>query len=206
MIIGADQGVFVSDVVLPNTIGLIDDDSDGSTMVDSSSTTSRILHVEKVTQISLVNQSHILVLADKTLWAFPYDMIASGELQVKSVRPISQHAAFFHVGESMGKTLVCVVKTSALTPTTIRVFEPVTSDEDKKSRRAFIKRLVRSGVDNLKPYKDLYLPSEASAISLLRTKMCVSCPQEIGVIDMKSFEVQGKEKTSVLFLNGSNIS
>ncbi|KAG2227132.1 hypothetical protein INT45_003862 [Circinella minor] len=190
VVIGADQGVFVSDVLPPSTTGPIDDDCDGSTMVDSISTTTRILHVEKVSQISLVNQSHILVLADKTLWAFPYDMIASGELQVKSVRPISQHAAFFHVGESMGKTLVCVVKTSALTPTTIRVFEPVTSEEDKKSRRAFIKRLVRSGVDNLKPYKDLYLPSEASAISLLRTKMCVSCPQEIGVIDMKSFEVQ----------------
>ncbi|KAI9267941.1 hypothetical protein BDA99DRAFT_435610 [Phascolomyces articulosus] len=169
VVIGADQGVFVSDVMPPSTVGLVDDD---------------------ISQVSLVDRSHILVLADKTLWAFPYDMISAGELQVKNVRPISQHAAFFHVGDSMGKTLVCVVKTSALTPTTIRVFEPVTSEEDKKSRRAFIKRLVRSGVENLKPYKDLYLPSEASAISLLRTKMCVSCPQEIGVIDMKSFEVQ----------------
>ncbi|KAI8142477.1 CNH domain-containing protein [Fennellomyces sp. T-0311] len=182
VVIGADQGVYITDT----TKVTADDDID----VEPVQSTTRILHVEKVSQISLVNQSLLLVLSDKTLWAFPYEMMVSGELQLKSVRPISQHAAFFYVGECMGKTLVCVVKTSALTPTTIRVLEPVAAEEDKKSRRAFIKRLVRSGTENLKPYKDLYLPSEASAINLLRTKMCVSCPQEIGVIDMKTFEVQ----------------
>ncbi|KAI9491084.1 CNH domain-containing protein [Zychaea mexicana] len=186
VVIGADQGVYISNLETTTTKYEVDQDS----IVDGGPRTSRILHVEKVSQISFVDLSHLVVLADKTLWAFPYDMVAAGELQPKSVRPISQHAAFFYVGVCMGKTLVCVVKTSALTPTTIRVFEPVTSDEDKKGRRAFIKRLVRNGTENLKPYKDLYLPSEASGINLLRTKMCVSCPQEIGVIDMKSFEVQ----------------
>lgn len=145
-----------------------------------------------MSQVSVVDNSQLLVLADKTLWTFPLDAVLSGtELNVKRTRPISQHAAFFHVGECMGKTLVCVVKTSALTPTTIRVLEPVVAEEDKKGRKAFIKRLVRSGSESLKPYKDLYLPSEASAINLLKTKMCVTCPQEIGVIDMKTFEVQG---------------
>lgn len=151
----------------------------------------RILSVEKVSQVELVDNAQLLVLADKTLWSFPVEMLDS-EIQAKKIRPISQHAAFFHVGQCMGKTLVCVVKTSTLTPTTIRVLEPVMAEEDKKGRRKFIQRLVRNGSENLRPYKDLYLPSEASAISLLKTKMCVSCPQEIGVIDMKTFEVQGR--------------
>lgn len=152
----------------------------------------RIVSIDKVSQIDLIDNMQLLVLADKTLWTFPLDSFdGDNEVPVKRFRPISQHAVLFHVGECMGKTLVCVVKTNTLTPTTIRVLEPVVAEEDKKSRKAFIKRLVRTGPANLKPYKDLYLPSEASSISLLKTKMCVTCPQEIGVIDMKSFEVQG---------------
>lgn len=182
IIIGADQGVY--SCKYPKATCQEDDEEED--------TVKRIMSVEKVNQVGIVDNGELLVLSDKTLWAFPIDMVKAGELQAKRTRPLSQHCAFFHIGESMGKTLVCVVKLSTLTPTTIRVLEPVAVEEDKKSKRTFIQRLVRTGSETLRPYKDLYLPSEASNISLLKTKMCVSCPQEIGVIDMKSFEVQGK--------------
>ncbi|KAI9323223.1 CNH domain-containing protein [Dichotomocladium elegans] len=175
LIIGADHGVYISQY--PNNDV-------------TERTTKRIMTYGNVTQVDLVENSQILVLAEKTLWSFPLEMALAGELQYKRTRPISQHAAFFRVGECMGKTLVCIVKTGTLMPTTIRVLEPVAIEDDKKSKRTLLKRLVRNNAENLRPYKDLYLPSEASEINLLKTKMCVSCPQEIGVIDMKTFEVQ----------------
>lgn len=176
LLIGTDQGVYLSsrDTATKNT------------------TVQRIINVEKVTQVELMPESQLLVLADKTLWTFPLEIMAPDvSAQAKRGRSVSQNTAFFHVGECLSKTLVCVVKTNTLSATTIRVMEPVITDENKKAKSMFLlKRLVRSGPVALKAYKDLYLPSEASSINLLKSKMCISSPKEIGVVDMKTFGVQ----------------
>ncbi|KAI8636628.1 CNH domain-containing protein [Parasitella parasitica] len=176
IIVGADQGVFVTKRV-PAT---------------KKSVISRIINVEKVSQIELMPESQLLVLADKTLWTFPLDVLTPNvSPQIKRGRSVSQNTAFFHVGECLSKTLVCVVKSNTLSATTIRVLEPVITDESKKTKSLFsLKRLVRNGPAGLKAYKDLYLPSEASSINLLKSKMCISSPREIGVVDMKNFGVQ----------------
>ncbi|KAI8381366.1 CNH domain-containing protein [Radiomyces spectabilis] len=173
LLVGTDQGVYICKG--PNY-----------------ETVSRFLPLEKVSQIEVVNQAQLLVLADKTLLTFPLDMLTSEAYSpVKRGRAVSQNTAFFHVGECMGRTLVCVVKNNTLSQTTIRVLEPEMTEEGKKSKSMFnLKRLVKSGSVALKPYKDLYLPSEASGIQLLKTKICISSPREIGVIDMKHFGVQ----------------
>lgn len=198
LLIGADQGVYVAR-------------HDPSTQKHA---VSRILHLEKVAQIGTLPDSHIFVLADKTLWSFPYDILSSDHSpasspksppsevaattltnmqQTKRGRPVSQNTAFFHVGECLNKVMVCVVKANTLSGTIIRVLEPVASDEGKKTKSMFsLRRLVRHGPVGLKAYKDLYLPSEASSISLLKSKMCISSPREIGVVDMKNFGVQSK--------------
>ncbi|KAI8380101.1 CNH domain-containing protein [Blakeslea trispora] len=177
VLIGADQGVFVARLD-PET---------------RETTISRIVSAEKVSQTELMPESQLLILSDKTLWTYPVDILSSTPSpQSKRGRPVSQNTAFFHVGECMNKTLVCVVKTTTLGATTIRVLEPVLMDDkSRKTKSMFIlKRIVRSGPVALKAYKDLYLPSEASSINLLKTKMCISSPREIGVVDMKSFGVQ----------------
>ncbi|CAO0797587.1 unnamed protein product [Mucor circinelloides] len=176
VIVGADQGVYVTKRDPATKKNII----------------TRIITVEKVSQIELMPESQLLVLADKTLWTFPLEILASGASpQAKRGRSVSQNTAFFHVGECLSKTLVCVVKSNTLSATTIRVLEPVIMDENKKTKSLFsLKRLVRSGPVGLKAYKDLYLPSEASSINLLKSKMCISSPREIGVVDMKNFGVQ----------------
>jgi hypothetical protein len=176
-LIGTDQGVYVTNKD-PETKKLA---------------VSRVIHLDKVSQIEAMPESQILVLADKTLWSFPLDVLSpSSSSQVKRGRSISQNTAFFHVGECLSKTLVCVVRINTLSATTIRVFEPVVMDESKKTKPMFsIRRLVRGGPIGLKAYKDLYLPGEASSISLLKSKMCISSAKEIGVVDMKTFGVQG---------------
>jgi hypothetical protein len=176
VLIGADQGVYLTK----------------RNPATGDSTVARIISVEKVSQIELMPESQLLVLADKTLWTFPLEILSPGvSAQAKRGRSVSQNTAFFHVGECLSKTLVCVVKTNTLSATTIRVMEPVIIDENKKAKSMFLlKRLVRSGPVALKAYKDLYLPSEASSINLLKSKMCISSPKEIGVVDMKTFGVQ----------------
>ncbi|KAG0188848.1 RHO1 GDP-GTP exchange protein 2 [Apophysomyces sp. BC1034] len=168
ILVGADQGVFMCN-------------SQGMT---------RLSGLEKVSQIKVI-EGQLLILADKTLWIFPLESLSEGAQEMaKRGRAISQNASFFYVGECLNKTFVCVVKTNTLSTTIIRVLEPVPPEESKRTKGLFFKRLVRSATDCLKPYKDLYLPSEASAISLLKTKMCIVSPREIGVVDMKDFGVQ----------------
>jgi hypothetical protein len=144
--------------------------------------------------MEVMNDSQLLVLADKTLWTFPLgDVLDSFDkpLSMKKGRIISTGTAFFHVGECLNKMMVFIVKPNTLSTTTIRVMEPIATEDSKKAKSGFsIRRLVRNGPVGLLPYKNLYLPSEASSIHLLKSKMCISCPREIGVVDMKSFGVQ----------------
>ncbi|KAI8082890.1 CNH domain-containing protein [Halteromyces radiatus] len=183
MLVGTDMGVYVR-------INNNDEEEDGQL-----STMKRVIPLDRISQIEVMEDAQLLVLADKTLWTFPLDDILDTSdnkpLSIKKGRTISTNTAFFHVGECINKTMVCIAKPNTLATTTIRVLEPIATDESKKTKTGFsIRRLVRNGPVGLKPYKDLYLPSEASAISLLKSKMCISCPREIGVVDMKSFGVQ----------------
>lgn len=177
ILVAADQGVYITTTTIPAE-------------KKNNPSMTRIIRIEKVSQIELMADSQLLVLADKTLWTFPLEILSQTVSQQRG-RSVSQNTTFFHVGECLSKTLVCVVKTNTLSTTTIRVLEPVIMDENKKTKSMFrLKRLVRGGPIGLKPYKDLYLPSEALSINLLKSKMCISSTKEIGVVDMKDLGVQ----------------
>ncbi|KAI9303732.1 CNH domain-containing protein [Cunninghamella echinulata] len=216
MIVGTDMGIYVGTVISKknrnnshgdeNSLEFSDDDDNEDNI--QCSTMQRVISLDKVSHIELMEDSQLLVLAEKTLWTFPLDEVldpaidnnnnnsnnnicSSKSMIMKKGRTISTNTSFFYVGECMGKLLVCIVKPNTLATTTIRVMEPIATDDNKKAKTGFsIRRLVRNGPVGLKPYKDLYLPSEALSISLLKSKMCISCPREIGVVDMKSFGVQ----------------
>ncbi|KAI9285741.1 CNH domain-containing protein [Umbelopsis sp. AD052] len=154
------------------------------------STLTRILAIEKATQIEILEEYKLMfVLGDKTLWSFPLEALSNNDPALRRGRKISANVPFFHVGSCLNKVLVCVVRTNTLSATTIRTLEPSSVADGKKAKSPF-SRLVRGNNDNLKVYKDLYLPSEASSINLLRTKMCIACSKGIEVVDMVSFEVQ----------------
>jgi hypothetical protein len=64
---------------------------------------------------------------------------------------IAAHTSFFKTGVCIGKTIVCVVKTSALS-TTVKTFEPVDENIRNKSKPTF-RRLLHGGNDTLKLFK-----------------------------------------------------
>ena len=102
----------------------------------------------------------------------------------------------------LGKTLVCVVKSSTLS-STIKVLEPVDqSARGKKPQTSFMKRL-NGGNDSLRVFKvsltipdfahfqEFYIPTESSSIHFLKTKLCVGCTKGFEIVDLESLDTQG---------------
>ncbi|KAI9273625.1 CNH domain-containing protein [Sporodiniella umbellata] len=199
-VLGGDQGVYLKK---------------GGDLGDS---LTRILTMEKVSQIDVLEQSNlILVLADKILYTYSLDTLLPTETGMKRGRKLSSHVSFFKVGKIWDKsaaamasteeekddingierTLVCFVRYSAMT-STIRALEPCENTESKKKHKN-LNRLIRGNNEALKVYKDLYIPGEASSIQFFKNIICVGSARGFQMVNLSSAEVQ-----SVLDPNDDN--
>jgi hypothetical protein len=159
---------------------------------DASIRPRRVLDCKSVTQIEVLEQHQIvLVLADKTLYSYSTDALEPDESQaiVKRPRKIC-HANFFKAGICLGQQLVAAVKTSALS-TTIKVYEPKEQMGNKNKKSGFAKMMLSTGgADQLKPYKEFYIPTESTSIHFLRSKLCVGCARGFEVVSLETLETQ----------------
>ncbi|KAL1656163.1 RHO1 GDP-GTP exchange protein 2 [Didymella pomorum] len=157
---------------------------------DASIRPKRVLDTKGVTQIDVLEQHQILlILADKTLYSYSTEALDPDEAQAAAKRPKKIcHANFFKSGVCMGQQLVASVKTSALS-TTIKVFEPKENMANKAKKSGFAKMLAQ-GQDQLKPYKEFYIPTESSSIHFLRSKLCVGCARGFEVVSLETLETQ----------------
>ncbi|KAJ4375985.1 RHO1 GDP-GTP exchange protein 2 [Neocucurbitaria cava] len=157
---------------------------------DSSSKPRRVLDCKGVTQLDVLEQHQIvLVLADKTLYSYAIEALDADEAQAIAKRPRKIcHANFFKAGICLGNQLVAAVKTSALS-TTIKVYEPKESMANKAKKSGFAKMLSQ-GQDQLKPYKEFYIPTESTSIHFLRSKLCVGCARGFEVVSLETLETQ----------------
>ncbi|KAF2265104.1 CNH-domain-containing protein [Lojkania enalia] len=157
---------------------------------DASQKPRRVLDCKAVTQIDVLEQHQIvLVLADKTLYSYSMEALDPDETQavVKRPRKIC-HANFFKSGICLGQQLVASVKTSALS-TTIKVYEPKENMANKSKKSGFAK-MLSTGQDQLKPYKEFYIPTESTSIHFLRSKLCVGCARGFEVVSLETLETQ----------------
>lgn len=69
---------------------------------------------------------------------------------------IASHISFFKCGVCVGKTLVCVVKASALS-STIKVLEPIDQNIRGRSKPTF-RKLIQGGNDTLRSFKVRTVP------------------------------------------------
>ncbi|KAK9729384.1 RHO1 GDP-GTP exchange protein 2 [Basidiobolus ranarum] len=151
----------------------------------------KVIDIERVSQVSVLESYNILlVLADKVLVTFPLGTLESTELvSIKRSRKISSHVSFFKVGVCLGKTLVCVVKSTALS-STIKTYEPIPVDTTKKKSSLGKRLLIRSGGDGMKVYKEFYIPTESSSVHFLKSKLCVGCTKGFEIVDLESLNTQ----------------
>lgn len=84
---------------------------------------------------------------------FPLDALDINDPSagLKRAKKVSSHTSFFKAGICLGRTLVCVVKASALS-STIKTLEPIDQNIRGKNKPTF-RKLLQGGNDTLRVFK-----------------------------------------------------
>ncbi|KAL3418885.1 CNH domain-containing protein [Phlyctema vagabunda] len=173
LIYGTDSGIYVSDRRLKEAVNK----------------PVRVLEATNVTQIDVLEEYNLLlVLSAKSLLSYNISALGPNEPAIsKRPKKIQSHCNFFRTGICLGRHLVCCVKSSALS-TTIKVFEPNDTMSKGKKQKGF--KMFNSGQDELKAFKEFYIPTESSSIHFLKSKLCVACARGFEVVSLETLETQ----------------
>ncbi|EON99598.1 putative rho guanyl nucleotide exchange factor protein [Phaeoacremonium minimum UCRPA7] len=171
LIYGTDNGIYVSDR-------------------KSNGQPRKTLEATSVTQIDVLEEYQLLlVLTNRSLVSYSLAALDPNEPALsKRAKKIQSHCNFFKTGICLGRHLVCCVKSSALS-TTIKVYEPNDAMSKGKKQKGFGK-MFNAGQDELKPFKEFYIPTESSSVHFLKSKLCVACARGFEVVSLETLETQ----------------
>ncbi|KXJ93894.1 CNH domain-domain-containing protein [Microdochium bolleyi] len=150
----------------------------------------RVIEAQNVTQVDLLEEyGLLLVLSNKSLLSYSMAALDPNEPTLsKRPKKIQSHCNFFKTGICLGRHLVCCVKSSALS-TTIKVYEPNDSMSKGKKQKGFGK-MFNAGQDELKAFKEFYIPTESTSVHFLKSKLCVACARGFEVVSLETLETQ----------------
>ncbi|KAI1816131.1 CNH domain-containing protein [Poronia punctata] len=150
----------------------------------------RVIEAQHVTQVDVLEEyGLLLVLSNKSLQSYPLSALDPNEPALaRRPKKIQNNCNFFKTGICMGRHLVCCVKSSALS-TTIKVYEPNDSMSKGKKQKGFGK-MFNAGQDELKAFKEFYIPTESSSVHFLKSKLCVACVKGFEVVSLETLETQ----------------
>ncbi|KAK4511309.1 uncharacterized protein ATC70_012524 [Mucor velutinosus] len=180
----------------------------------------KVLSLEKVTQIQTIESTEtLLVLADRTLWEYPLDIVNGKPETQPRGRLVQTHVPFFYVGTCLKRMMVCVPKISTLR-SVITVFEAIkrtdlmsnsgnmgagamsvslpssTGGSSKRASgildRLMSMRALSQPADDLhlRKVKDTYVPSEAYAVELSASMMLITSSRGMIMVDMRTDQPQ----------------
>ncbi|KAH9072338.1 CNH-domain-containing protein [Lactarius deliciosus] len=152
----------------------------------------KVLALTDVAQVDVLDDYGLLiVLSEGQVITFPLDALEAMDplAGLKRAKRIAAHTSFFKSGVCVGRTFVCVVKTSPLS-STIKIFEPIDQNVRGRNKPTF-RKLLQGGNDTLRIYKEFYIPVQSSSIHFLRTKLCVACVNGFEIIDPDTLDTQG---------------
>ncbi|EPS39711.1 hypothetical protein H072_6530 [Dactylellina haptotyla CBS 200.50] len=177
LVYGTDTGIYVSDR-RPNS--------------PAQGPPKKVVDMAGVSQVDVLEEYQILlVLSDKTAYSFPIETITEpgdSAMAGKRHKRIQGHVNFFKTGVCLGRVLVCCVKNSSMSAT-VKVYEPLDTLAKGRNKPAF-RKLLAGGQDGLKLFKEFYIPSEASSIHFLKSKLCVGCTKGFEVVDLDDLGTQ----------------
>jgi len=150
----------------------------------------RVIEAQNVTQVDVLEEyGLLLILSNKSLLSYPIAALDPNEPTLsKRSKKIQSHCNFFTTGICLGRHLVCCVKSSALS-TTIKVYEPNDSMSKGKKQKGFGK-MFNAGQDELKAFKEFYIPTESTSVHFLKSKLCVACARGFEVVSLETLETQ----------------
>jgi hypothetical protein len=77
------------------------------------------------------------------------------------------------------------------------VLGPFDDDQGVRAQRCYVEgkkqkgfKMFNSGQDELKAFKEFYIPTESSSIHFLKTKLCVACARGFEVVSLETLETQ----------------
>jgi len=172
LIYGTDSGVFVSD------------------RKSKEAPPRKVIDVSNVTQVDILEEYQLLlILANRNLISFQLNALDPNEpMTTKKGKKIQNHCSYFRAGICLGRHLVACVKSSALS-TTIKVFEPNDAMSKAKKQKG-LGKMFNAGGDELKPFKEFYIPTESTSVHFLKSKLCVACPRGFEVVSLETLETQ----------------
>ncbi|ORY67631.1 CNH domain-containing protein [Pseudomassariella vexata] len=172
LIYGTDSGIYVSDRKVKDA------------------QPRRVIDAQNVTQLDVLEEyGLLLVLSNKSLLSYSLQALDPNEPALsKRPKKIQSHCTFFKAGICLGRHLVCCVKSSALS-TTIKVYEPNDAMSKGKKQKGFGK-MFNAGQDELKAFKEFYIPTESSSVHFLKSKLCVACARGFEVVSLETLETQ----------------
>lgn len=115
----------------------------------------KVIGMPSVTQIEVLEEDEIIVLlAERSIWTFELSVLHENDPEgsLKMGRKISSHTSFFKSGKCLGRTLVCIVKSSSLS-STIKVLEPIEKDLRNSKKAPTLRKLVGGGKEVLRVFK-----------------------------------------------------
>ncbi|CAO3648387.1 unnamed protein product [Mucor hiemalis] len=158
----------------------------------------KILPLEKVMQVHILEEYQLLlVLANHILWQYPLEIIINGRPDDNQSiqnfgRKIRNNVPFFHVGECLDRTLICVPKPATVNGTEIDLYEPTMPKTELKKKSLLGRLSIRSTtqlsltntqVTHLKP---IYSPCDVWAIDNTKSMLLLTTPLGIVAVDMKT--------------------
>ncbi|KAI9319719.1 hypothetical protein BX666DRAFT_1853445 [Dichotomocladium elegans] len=160
--------------------------------MERSSPPRRVLALERVTQVEVLEGAQkLLVLADRTLWEYALHVVntqggrtGSGANSEKR-RQIQSSVPFFHVGECLDKTLLCIPKGNF--STRIIVYEPQRLEDYSKHRKRHNRLPPTPHPLDLpmKKFAECSVPTEVWNIELSKYKMFVTTSYGVSILDMR---------------------
>ena len=174
LIIGTDSGIYVTDRKVKEGLGV----------------PRKVLDAPAVTQIEILEEYQLLlVLSNKALLSYSLSALDPNEPALaRRPKKIQNHCNYFKAGICLGRHLVCCVKSSALS-TTIKVYEP-NDAMAKKTKQKGLGKMFGAGQDELRPFKEFYIPAESTSVHFLKSKLCVACAKGFEVVSLETLETQ----------------
>lgn len=172
----------------------------------------KILPLEKVMQVHILEEYQLLlVLANHILWQYPLEIIINGRPDDNQSiqnfgRKIRNNVPFFHVGECLDRTLICVPKPATVNGTEIDLYEPTMPKTELKKKSLLGRLSIRSTtqlsltntqVTHLKP---IYSPCDVWAIDNTKSMLLLTTPLGIVAVDMKTKKPDGNDFMEYMLL------
>ena|ERR1700722_11283 len=155
VVYGTDDGVYLSD------------------LRDQSYDPVKVLNLLDVSQIDILEEFQLLIVLsgvfepicshklishevsflERQVITFPLEALDPNDPMsgLKRAKRISAHTSFFKAGACLGRTLVCVVKSSPLS-STIKTLEPIDQNIRGRAKPTF-KKILQGGNDTLKLFR-----------------------------------------------------